>query len=472
MFDLLVIGGGPAGMMAAGRAGERGRSVLLVERGPAVGRKLLTTATGRCNVTNTAGLEEFLRAFGRQGGFLRDAFRCFDNVAMLAWLHGRGVETVEERKGRVFPATQKAETVLKALTEFMAAGKVEVRLNNRVESLWIESGQLRGVVAGGQRIEAKAVLIATGGLSYPGTGSSGDGYRLAQQAGHTLVEPWPAIVALETREEWPARIQGTPIKNVAIVAMATEAAATERTLAGETDELQRTTTRTRTTTSADCDCDGRSRTPNPESRTPPFSHPAPRTPNPAVPCRSRKIAEVFGEALWTHYGISGPAILDMSREVVPAVLKGARVELQLDLRPTDSDEALDERMLFAIKKEGKKQIDSVLGDLIAGRTARVLLELNGIDPRKKMNQVSKSDRKRIVRAVKHLTLGVTRPRPIQEAIVTGGGVPLAEIDPRRMESKLVRGLHFAGEVIDLAGPSGGYNLQCAFSTGFVVGECV
>jgi predicted Rossmann fold flavoprotein len=162
----------------------------------------------------------------------------------------------------------------------------------------------------------------------------------------------------------------------------------------------------------------------------------------------------------------------MSREVVPALLKGARVELQLDLRPTDSDEALDERMLFAIKKEGKKQIDSVLGDLIAGRTARVLLELNGIDPRKKMNQVSKSDRKRIVRAVKHLTLHVTRPRPIQEAIVTGGGIPLAEIDPRRMESKLLRGLHFAGEVVDLAGPSGGYNLQCAFSTGWAVGESV
>jgi predicted flavoprotein YhiN len=432
MFDLIVIGGGPAGMMAAGRAGERGRSVLLVERGPAVGRKLLTTATGRCNVTNSADLESFLRAFGRQGGFLRDAFRCFDNQAMLEWLHNRGVETVEERKGRVFPASQKAETVLKALTDFMAAGRVEVRLGHRVESLWTEAGQLRGVVAAGERIEAKAALIATGGLSYPGTGSSGDGYRLARQAGHTLVEPWPAIVALETREEWPARIQGTPIKNVAIVA----------TVSGSL--------------------------PVSAVANPAVGLPAPD----ASPSRSRKIAEIFGEALWTHYGISGPAVLDISREVVPALLKGAGVELQLDLRPGDSDEALDERLLFAIKREGKKQVDGVLGELIAARTARLLLELNEIDPRKKMNQVSKSDRKRILRAVKHLTLQVTRPRPITEAIVTGGGIPLAEIDPRRMESKLLAGLHFAGEVVDLAGPSGGYNLQSAFSTGFLVGESV
>jgi predicted Rossmann fold flavoprotein len=408
-YDLLVIGGGPAGMMAAARAGERGRRVLLLERGPSLGRKLLITAGGRCNVTNSAPLPEFLDAFGRQGGFLRDAMTRFGNAELLDWLHNSGVRTVAERKGRIFPESQQAATVLDALRAALLAGGVEVRLNQRVESLRIEQGNLRGVSAAAHSaLDSSAVLIATGGLSYPGTGCTGDGYALARQAGHSIVEPYPAIIAFETAESWPRNIQGTPIKNVSVIARH----------------------------------DG------------------------------RKLAENFGEALWTHYGISGPAILDISGAVVLALRKGGAVTLELDLRPADTAESLDERLLHAIKKEGKKQISTVLAGWIAERSAAQLLQLAEVDPRKKMSQCSKSDRKRIVRLVKHLELRVRGHRPIEEAIVTGGGVPLSEVDPKRMESRLLKNLFFAGEVLDLAGPSGGYNLQAAFSTGYLVGESI
>ena len=427
-YDLIVVGGGPAGMMAAGRAAEIShRRVLLLERGPSVGRKLLITAGGRCNVTNTAPLEEFLRAFGRQGGFLRDALTRFGNAELLEWLHARGVKTVEERKGRVFPESQQSADILRLLQDYMNAGGVEVRLRERVESLWIENGALLGVYVahppsgvirespaeGGWATpklcyRAPAVLIATGGLSYPATGCAGDGYALARQAGHTIVEPYPAIVAFETAESWPKNIQGTPIKNVSIVARH----------------------------------DG------------------------------RKVAENFGEALWTHYGLSGPAVLDISGPIVLALRRGSKVTLELDLRPADTEEELDERLLHAIKKEGKKQISTVLGGWIAERTAAQLLQLAEIDPRKKMSQCSKSDRRRIVRLVKHLELRIRGHRPIEEAIVTGGGVSLSEVDPKRMESRLLKGLFFAGELLDLAGPSGGYNLQAAFSTGRLAGESI
>jgi predicted Rossmann fold flavoprotein len=340
----------------------------------------------------------------------------FGNAELLDWLHHRGVRTVAERKGRIFPESQQAATVLDALRAALQPGGVEVRLNQRVESLRIEQGNLRGVSVAAHSalrnpqsaIVCSSVLIATGGLSYPATGCTGDGYALARQAGHSIVEPYPAIIAFETAEPWPRNIQGTPIKNVSVVARH----------------------------------DG------------------------------RKLAENFGEALWTHYGISGPAILDISGTVVLALRRGGAVTLELDLRPGETAESLDERLLHAIKKEGKKQISTVLAGWIAERTAAQLLQLAEVDPRKKMSQCSKSDRKRIVRLVKHLELRVRGHRPIEEAIVTGGGVPLGEVDPKRMESRLLKNLFFAGEVLDLAGPSGGYNLQAAFSTGYLVGESV
>lgn len=394
-------------MTAAARAAERGKRVLLLERGPSLGRKLLITAGGRCNVTNSAPNESFMEAFGRQGQFLRDALRAFNAARLLDWLHSRGIETVEERKGRVFPASQDAQTILHALTNWMAAGGVEVRLNTRVEKLICEDSTVQGIRAGGKEIHAPNVLIATGGLSYPGTGSTGDGYALARQAGHTVEEPFPAIIAFETEEDWPRRLQGTPIKNVSITARQ----------------------------------------------------------------GGRKIAETFGEALWTHYGIGGPSVFDISTEIVLALREGP-ISLHLDLRPNDDEKALDERLLFAIKKQGKKQVDNIVAEWTGQRTATMLVELAGIDPRKKMNQCGKSDRRKLTKLVKNLELRIKRPRPIDEAIVTGGGVPIAEIDPRRMASRFAPGLFFAGEIVALHGPTGGYNLQQAFSTGWLVGERV
>ena len=405
-YHLIVVGGGPAGMMAAGRAAERGCRVLLLEAGPSLGRKLLITAGGRCNVTNTAPLPDFLEVFGRQGGFLRDALRVFGNTQLLAWLRARGIETVEERRGRVFPASQDARTILQALTDYMALGGIEVYCGKRAELLLIENGRLAGVAAAGKEWRGNCVLIATGGLSYPGTGSTGDGYRLALQAGHTIVETYPAVIAFETAEPWPKRLQGTPIKNVDIRA----------------------------------------------------TH------------NGKKLAGTFGEALWTHYGIAGPTILDISRNVVLAMRKGWKVALEMDLRPVDTVETLDKRLLDAVKKQGKKHIANVLAAWLPQRTAELVVELAGIAARKKMNQCSKSERSRIVRLIKCLELHLTGPRPIEEAIVTGGGVELKEVHSKTMESRLLKGLFFAGEVLDLAGPSGGYNLQAAFSTGHLAGQ--
>ncbi len=411
-YDFIVVGGGPAGMMAAGRAAERGKRALLLERGPSLGRKLLITGSGRCNVTNTAPLHDLIKAFGREGDFLRHAFTIFGNDRLLAWLHTRGVETIEERKGCIFPASQDAHTILDALTAYLSEGNVEVQCAARVTGLEIRGGRVTDIRLGHKTVSADRVLIATGGLSYPTTGCSGDGYELAKQVGHTIFSLSPAIVALETAETWPRKVQGTPIKNVSILATSTKKG------------------------------------------------------------RGRKIAEVFGEALWTHYGISGPAILDISRKVVLELREGAEVQLELDLRPSDTEEALDERLLHAIKKKGNVLVRSVIAEWVPERTASVLTELAEIEPRKKMNQCSRSDRKRLVKTLKHLCLHVTRPRPIEESIVTGGGVSLAEVDAKTMESRLVKGLHFAGEVLDIDGPSGGYNLQAAFSTGYLVGQSV
>jgi hypothetical protein len=315
---------------------------------------------------------------------------------------------------------------------------VDVQCDARATRLAIENGRVAGVGVSNRIHRGRNVLIATGGLSYPATGSTGDGYDLAGQAGHSIIAPFPSLVALETEEEWPRKIQGTPIKNVSISATAKMG--------------------TVPLSVAVRDC-------------PHFPPDRPAATNERRGAR-RKIADVFGEALWTHYGISGPAILDISRRIVLELRDGSKVELELDLRPSDTEEKLDEKLLHAIKKKGNVLVRSIIADWVPDRTAAVLLELAEIDPHKKMNQCSRSDRKRLVQTVKHLCLHVTRPRPIEESIVTGGGIALTEVNAKTIESRLVNGLYFAGELLDLDAPSGGYNLQAAFSTGYLVGESV
>jgi predicted Rossmann fold flavoprotein len=395
-------------MMAAGRAAERGLRVLLLERGPRLGRKLLLTGGGRCNVTNAAPFESFLRAYGRKSGFLRRALSHFGGPDLREWLHARGVATVEEAEGRVFPASLAARSVLDALQEHLNSGGVDVVLQQRVREIVAGEGHIEVVVKGRAPYRARQVVIATGGASYPQTGSTGDGYDLARQVGHEVSPVYPAITALETQEDWPAQLQGTPLRAVTV-----------RAVRG----------------------DGRS------------------------------LARAQGDALWTHFGLSGPAVLDVSLAAVRALGAGHQVDLVLDLVPTESEDQLLEGFRRAADTRDRREVTTLLRQWLPRRTAHLLLRLVGVDARCRASHLSKPDRRRLVDSLKRLRIAVRGPRPIQEAIVTGGGIELSEIDAARMESRRLPGLHFAGEVLDVQGPSGGYNLQAALSTGFLAGSC-
>ncbi|MEK7732873.1 MAG: NAD(P)/FAD-dependent oxidoreductase, partial [Planctomycetota bacterium] len=406
-YDLIVIGGGPAGMMAAGRAGERGKQVLLLEKMDSPGKKLLLCARGRCNVTNTAPLHAFMQVYGRGSGFLRTALETFDNERLRAFLLSYGVETVVENKGRVFPQSQRADSILHALEAYLRDGHVAIHKNSRVSRLILEAGRVTGVETQKGIFLGKNTLIATGGVSYPSTGSTGDGYTLASSASHTIQPPRPAIIAFETEETWVKALQGAPIKNATIIAYQ----------------------------------------------------------------RNKKVAEHFGEALFTHYGISGPAILDISKTIVECLSNGP-VQLHIDFKPNHALEKLDETLLHQIRKFGSKTIKSCLTLFISEKVAHVFLGICNIDPQKKASQITLQERKKIVKHLKDVHLTLVRHRPIEESIITAGGVCLDEVDAKTLESKLTKGLYFAGETLDIDGPTGGFNLQAAFSTGYLAGSAI
>lgn len=391
-------------MMAAGRAGERGKGVVLIEKKEHLGRKLLMCASGRCNVTNSAPLEVFIKAYGKGGHFLRTALDTFDNQKLRTFLLSSGVETVEENKGRVFPKSQKADSVLNALEAYMRDHRVKIQTNTTVLRLTIERNGFIKVETNHGTFFGKNILIATGGLSYPSTGSTGDGYPWASQGGHTIHTPYPAIIAFETEETWVKSVQGTPLKNVRITAHQ----------------------------------------------------------------KGKKIAEQFGEALFTHYGISGPAILDISKLLVECLPEGP-IQIRVDFKPTYAHEELDKILVNQIKRHGGKAMKSCMTFFVPEKLSPMLLNLSNIDPQKKASQITTPERKKIVKQLKELHLTLVRHRSIEEAIVTAGGVSLDEVDAKTMESKLVKGLYFAGEVLDIDGPTGGFNLQAAFSTGYLAG---
>ncbi len=404
-YDLVVVGGGPAGMMAAGRSGERGKRVILLEKTDRLGKKLLLCASGRCNVTNTAPFYTFIEAYGRGGPFLRPALEAFDNEKLRAFLLSYGVETVVENKGRVFPKSQKADSILKVLETYLHECQVKIQPNSRVVQLKQENGRIVGVETIQGDIFGRNVLIATGGLSYPATGSTGDGYQLASSVGHTILSPYPAIIAFETEETWVKSLQGTPIKNVNITAYQ----------------------------------------------------------------QGKKLAERFGEALFTHYGISGPAILDISKHLVECLINGP-IQIRIDFKPNHTPEEMNSILQTQIRRHGSKAMKSCMTLFIPEKLSPVLLDICTIEPHKKASQITVSERKRILKQLKGLQLTLIHHRPIEEAIVTAGGVSLNEIDASTVESKLVKGLYFAGEVLDVDGPTGGFNLQAAFSTGYLAGN--
>ncbi len=408
---ILVAGGGPAGLIAAGRAAENGASVLLLEKMPRPGLKLGLTGKGRCNLTNIAALEEFIGHFQPDGLFLRQAFHRFFSDDLLRFLETLGVATVTERGGRVFPESQDAGTIVSALVRWAEGAGVRIRTGAAVQSPVLEGGRVTGVrwtgKDGDQRAEtAHAVIVATGGLSYPGTGSTGDGYGFAKKAGHAIEDTRPALVPLVTAGGIAARLQGLPLKNVGLTLIVDGKAAVSG----------------------------------------------------------------FGEMLFTHFGLSGPIVLTASLAAVDALRRKKSVEASIDLKPALDEAKLDQRLQRDLREHGRMEAANVLKLLLPRKMIPVCLELCRIDPARPGHQVTAEERKRLLAWLKDFRLTVTGTRPVSEAIVTAGGVRLSEVDPRTMESRLVRGLYFCGEVLDLQADTGGYNLQAAFSTGRLAGE--
>ena len=409
---VVVIGGGPAGMMAAGRAAECGADVLLLEKGPKLGRKLSISGKGRGNISNNAELSAFIEAFAPKGKFLYGAFSRFFRDDLLDLLHEHGVETKTERGGRVFPSSDRASDVTEALTRWLEQSGARVRLNTRARAVELADGRVSGVGAYGGRMDANAVVIATGGASYPKTGATGDGYAIALDAGHSIVPPTPALSALVTEEDWVPHLQGLSLRNVAA-----------RLLVGPHDG--------------------------------------------SVIENPNKQAREFGEMIFTHFGISGPIVLTISRGV-DALLKMGRVVVSIDLKPALSAEDLHARLIRDFTTA--RQFHNCLRDLLPRLMVDTFVSLVGIEAGKPANSITAQERGRIVGLLKDFRVTIKGMAPLAEAIVTAGGIPTAEVDSRTMMSKIVPGLFFAGEVIDVDAKTGGFNLQAAFSTGSVAGE--
>lgn len=400
-------------MMAAGSAAQRGAHVTLVEKGPRLGRKLNISGKGRGNITNTADLAEFVDAFGPNGKFLYGSFSRFFREDLLALLREEDVHTKVERGGRVFPASDRAADVTDALERWLVDCGVKFRCNTRAKGVDAADGMVTGLRIYGGRMDADAVVLATGGASYPKTGSSGDGYDIAVEAGHSVVSPTPALSALVTSEDWVRSLQGLSLKNVTATLVA---------LPRGTGE--------------------------PGSATP-------------IQCASE-----FGEMLFTHFGVSGPIILTISRGVNELLAAGV-VAVSIDLKPALSAEEIHARLIrdFA----STRHFHNYLRELLPRLMVDTFVSLVGIDPNKPVNSVTAKERARVVSLLKDFRVTVSHMAPLEEAIVTAGGVPVGEIDSRTMMSRILPGLFFAGELIDVDARTGGFNLQAAFSTGYVAG---
>ena len=392
-------------MMAAGRAAELGATVSLLEKTPKLGNKLRITGKGRCNVTNVAPLEDFIDHFGANGRFLYGAFSRFFVDDLRAFFAQRGAPTVVERGGRVFPEANDADVIADALLAYLRVGGVQLRRRTRIDALLVKDGAIRGVACAEREFPAQAVIVATGGASYPGTGSTGDGYRLLEAVGHTIVPPRPALVPLVTAEPFVAGLQGLSLRHVRATLL----------------------------------------------------------------LNGRALASEFGEMLFTHYGISGPIILSLSKRAAEAATRG-RAEIAIDLKPALNDEQLDARLRRDFDQFGRRSYHRLLAELLPRLLIPVFLELTGIAPDKPGNQITAEERGRLFRLLRDFRLTIVGSRPIAEAIITAGGVAVNELDPRTMQSRLVRGLYCCGEVIDIDADTGGYNLQAAFSTGYLAGE--
>ena len=406
MKRVVIIGAGASGMMAAKVAGDRGYKVTVLEKQKRCGQKLLITGKGRCNITNNCEIEELIENVPINGKFLYSAFYTFTNDQVIDMFNDLGVETKTERGKRVFPVSDKAVDVVRALERQMNSNKnVEVLLNSKVDKIIAEDGAVKKVVLSDKReIECDSVIVATGGVSYPKTGSTGDGYRFAKNLGHTIITPKPSLIGLEVMEDYVADLAKLSLRNVSI-------------------EVYNS--------------------------------------------KNKKIYDDFGEMEFTKYGIDGPIIKSASCRM--GDLSKDNYKIVLDLKPALDEEKLDKRIQKDFQKYSNKNFENSLNDLLPKQLIPTIVKLSKIDPYIKVNQISKEERKNLVHLIKHISFTVKNYRPIEEAIITSGGIKTSEINSSTMESKLVSGLFFAGEVIDIDAYTGGFNLQIAFSTAYLAG---
>jgi len=428
---VIVIGAGAAGLMAAGRAAELGAEVLVLEKTDSPGKKILISGKTRCNVTNAKDLDDFLLMYGPNGRFLHGAFSRFFRGELLAFLKRYGVETKIERGGRIFPVSDDAHNVVRALKRYVADHGGQLRMGVKVVGLEIEDGRIVAVRTERKTLPAGAVIVATGGASYPSTGSTGDGYELAAAVGHTIVKLRPALVPLVVQEAGRAkRMQGVSLRHVRLTAFQCRAETINPALVPAADV-------------------GRGL--------------GGKRPHPPV------IESRMGEMMMTHFGIGGPITLQMSPAVVDALERGP-VSVSIDLKPALDEETLRRRLQREFEQHGKRTFQNTLTELLPRKLIEPYAEMTRIPSDKPCNQVGGEERERLLRLLKSLRFNIKGPLPMSAAIVTAGGVSLKEIDPRTMASRLISRLYFCGEVLDLDADTGGYNLQAAFSTGYVAGE--
>lgn len=402
--NVAVIGGGAAGLMASYQAAVCGANVYLFERNSSLGRKILISGKGRCNLTNIKELDEFIANYPGNGKFLFSSLTAFSNKDLMAFFEKLGVGTKVERGGRVFPESDSSMDVVKALQKAIINMGVNIMYKSRVKGFIVEKERIRGIVFGdsSEKFHCDSVIVATGGLSYPATGSTGDGYELARKAGHTVTELKPSLAPLISTEHWVKQLQGLTLKNVEAT----------------------------------------------------------------VYVKQKKLASEFGEMLFTHYGISGPIILTLSRYIIDHL--GNKPCVFINLKPALTEQNLDERLLKDFSLFKNKIFKNSLNDLLPKKMIPVFIDYTGIDPQKPVNQISREERRKVLDCMRNFKITISGCKE-KEAIVTRGGVSIKEINPKTMESKKTAGLFFAGEVIDIDGVTGGYNLQAAFSTGFIAG---
>lgn len=412
MSKVIVIGGGPAGMMAAYAAAESGHAVTLLEQNEKLGKKLFITGKGRCNLTNASDMEQLFANVVSNRKFLYSAFYSYDNEQVISFFESHGMPTKTERGNRVFPVSDHSSDVIAALSAALRGQHVEVLLHTKVKRLLLEKRDEEKRVTGVEladhtKMHADAVIVATGGISYPSTGATGDGYRMAEESGHKMVSPTPALVPMEMKEPWVRDLQGLSLRNVRM----------------------------------------------------------------SVTRGKKKLYEDFGEMLFTHFGVSGPLVLSASG-CIPAKAFDQELSMTIDLKPALDVEQLDHRILREFDEMKNKQFKNSLGHLLPAKMIPVMIALSGIDPDTKVNEISREQRQNLLHLFKNMPLTITGLRDFKEAIITKGGVSVKDINPSTMESKLVQGLYFCGEVLDLDALTGGYNLQIAWSTGHLAGISV